>query len=264
MNAQAKMRNRVFGAAIAALMVIGVSGCDGGMDSGGGSGRRVVRGQTQVVSGAEVISYAILDNDVVTQVGVVLPLAVVQNPPAQPGQGPLGAIAVLRFPVEALSTTFLDHFELHWNPGGHPPERYAAGHFDFHFYNMTEQEVRQIAPPDPTPPAADRIPQGYVYPGPEAAVPQMGVHALPAAELAPGAPPFTASMLLGYWGGRMTFLEPMITQTLMLQKTPISLDVPRPAVLGRATRYPTKFTASFDPQANTYQLVMSDFVAMAQ
>ena len=71
-------------------------------------------------------------------------------------------------------------------------------------------------------------------------------------------------MLLGYYNGSMTFLEPMITQELLTSKRTISLPIARPAVLGRATRYPTRFTATFDSRANAYHMVLSDFVSAAQ
>ena len=261
----------LFGGLVAATFGLMATGCSGG-DSDQNSnlpsagGRRVI-GATQTVSGAAVTSWATLGrNNIVTEVGVTLPLAVVQNPPAQPGTGPSGAIAVLPFPAEVQQSTYFNHFELQWVPEGHPPGPFLGfPHFDLHFYAVPESEVRAIAPGvDPAPPAANRIPQGYVYPGPNALVPEMGVHATAAAELAPGAPPFSTSMILGYYNGSMTFLEPMITQARLLQKQNITLDVPRPAVLGRATRYPTRMTATYDAATNSYAIVFRDFVAVTQ
>jgi hypothetical protein len=92
----------------------------------------------------------------------------------------------------------------------------------------------------------------------------MGVHAVAASELAPGAPPFLASMILGYYNGRMNFVEPMITQQALVNKQTITLAVPRPAVLGMATRYPTKFTATYSAELNAYQFVFTDFVNVTQ
>jgi hypothetical protein len=258
-----------------------VAGCGGGSNSITSPGNtRIVSGQSQTINGATVTSWAKLDGtDKVIEAGVTLPFAVLQNPPApetnhstrhaghdheEGGVGPAGAFVVVGFPDAVKQSTYFDHFEMHWNPAGHPPERYAAPHFDLHFYNDTLDEVRQITAPDTVVPAADRIPEGYVYPGVNETVPEMGVHAFDASEFAPGAPPFSTSMILGYYKGRMNFIEPMVTQAAFLTKQPISVSVPRPAVLGQSTRYPTKFTAVYSPELNVYQCKFSDFVSVNQ
>ena len=271
-NAAGKTKGAV--AATAAATLLTLAGCGGSgttdafsnLSPSGVVGRRIT-GATATIGGRAVSSWATVDrNNVVTEVGVTLPLAVIENPPAQPGSGPLGAIAVLPFPAQAQSSTFLNHVEMHWNPSGHEPGRYEnIPHFDLHYYAVPESEVRAIAPGrDPAAPATNQVPDGYLYPGQDALVPQMGVHAVSKAEFAPGAPPFSASMILGYYNGRMTFVEPMITQELLKSRKTISLPIARPAVLGRATRYPTRFTGTYDARAGAYQLVLSDFVTAAQ
>lgn len=174
--------------------------------------------------------------------------------------GPLGAFVSLPFPEAVQRETFLNHLELHWNPSGHEPERYGVPHFDFHFYGVPESEVRGVVPPETQAPAPERVPDTYAYPGVEAIVPQMGVHAIDRSEFAPGAAPFGATMILGYWHGQMTFVEPMITQELLLRKEPIALTIPKPTVLGRTTRYPTQFTAVYDATRETYVCTLSEFV----
>ena len=171
---------------------------------------------------------------------------------------------MIDFPEEVQNTTFLNHYEMHWNPNGHEPERYAAPHFDFHFYNQDVAQVKAVTAPDTIAPNANQIPTGYVYPGVMATVPEMGVHAVAGSEFAPGAPPFSASMVLGYYKGKMTFVEPMITQAALLTKQTITLNIPRPEVLGQTTRYPTKFTAVYDAQLDAYQCTLSDFVTVTQ
>jgi hypothetical protein len=218
----------------------------------------------------------------VIESGVTVPFSLIQNPPTPvlnrvtrhaghdhradevEAVGPAGAFVVVDFPDVVKQTTYLNHFELHWNPAGHPPDDiYGAAHFDLHFYNDTVAQVLAIAPPDPVAPASNRIPTGYVYAGAEQTVPQMGVHAVPLSDLAPGAE-FSASMILGYYNGRMNFVEPMITQNTFLSKQAVTLTVPQPAVLGQATRYPTKFTATYDAAINAYQCTFSEFVNVSQ
>jgi hypothetical protein len=160
--------------------------------------------------------------------------------PALPGTGPSRALSSIPFPELVRNTSYFDHFEIHWVPSGHIPDRYAHPHFDAHFYSIPEIEVLQIYPPDPQPPAANRLPAGYVYLGPNAVTPQMGVHAFPASDL--GSPqPFSAVMVAGFFNNNMIFLEPMFTHDFIMANARFSLPVPRPTVLGRSTLYPQKF-----------------------
>jgi hypothetical protein len=272
--------------ALSSLCAVGVvsvslAGCGGGTSSAVSQNpTRIVTGESETVGGASVVSWAKLDSlDKVLEAGVTIPLSVIANPPDPAGArstrhaghdsedavGPAGAFVVIDFPDAVKNTTFLNHYEMHWNPDGHPPfELYSEAHFDLHFYNQTVAQVLAITPPDTIAPAANRIPTGYIYPGVQETVPQMGVHALADSEFAPGAPPFSASMVLGYYQGKMTFVEPMITQARLLSKQPITLTVPQPAVLGQSTRYPTKFTAVYDASLDAYQCTFSDFVTVTQ
>ena len=57
----------------------------------------------------------------------------------------------------------------------------------------------------------------------------------------------------------MHFVEPMITREFLLHRENFSLPVPKPAVLGRATRYPTEFVAHYDKDQDVYQFVFKGF-----
>lgn len=221
-----------------------------------------IAGTTQQVCGAPVRTWATVDShQQVVSVGVTFPLSIIKSPPAKPGAGPVGAVAVLNFPKVVRDTTYFNHFELQWNPNGHPPACcLGVPHFDMHFYHVPVSAEMKVTAHDPAPPAAKYIPAGYIYPGPNLSVPQMGVHAQTAADSAPGCR-LTKSMVVGYYGGRMTFIEPMVTRVILLQAHSFALPVPQPAALGLATRYPTKFEATFDPKAQAYNLVFSGFKA---
>lgn len=268
-------------AALSVPLSLAGTGCGGGSSSVTSPGiTRVVTGETETIGGATVATWARLDaSDKVLEAGVTLPLSVIRNPPAPSasrtvsagstrhteGQtGPAGSFVDLEFPQAVQQSTFLNHFEMHWNPAGHPPDRYFVPHFDLHFYNQTLNEVAAVTAPDTVAPASSRIPTGYLYTGVEQTVPQMGGHAVAASEFAPGALPFSASMVLGYYRGRMTFVEPMITQATLLTKETITMSVPQPAVLGQATRYPTKFTAVYSPELDAYQCTFTDFANVTQ
>ena len=165
---------------------------------------------------------------------------------SRPGNGPAGAIAVIGFSKIVQDATCLNHFELNWEKQGHAPPVFMHPHFDFHFYSVPVAEVMSVSSPDPSPPSAASIPAGYIYPGAEFAVPQMGVHAVRPADMEK---PFTDVLIFGFYGGRMTFIEPMITQAKLLQKQSIAYVLPAPPAMGKITRYPTKFKLVYDERA---------------
>ena len=218
---------------------------------------RVETGESVQVEGKDVSTWASFDgNGEPVQVGVSVAYGIISSPPIEPGEGPAGAIAVVRFPEAARSSTVLDHFELHWEREGHPPATFQLPHFDLHAYRIPEAEVARIVPPDSAAPAENRIPAGYVYIA-EEIVPQMGVHAVDPQDLGKA---FDAVMILGYFGGEMIFVEPMITQELLAKKQDFSLNVPVPGELGRSAWYPTSFAARYDQAADAYHFVFEDFI----
>jgi len=225
---------------------------------------RVITGASQTVGhSGGVKAWEKLDaNGKVTAVGVDLPISVVENPPDKPGTGPCGAVAVLAFPREAQQTTYFNHFEMQWNPHGHPPACcFGVPHFDLHFYGVPVADVSKIGPGDTAPPTAERLPAGFFYPGVKECVPQMGVHAVLPEQVGPGHV-MTADMIAGFYHGKMHFVEPMITRAFLMKKQSFKMDVPMPKTLGRATSYPTKFEGIYDTKKQAYSLVFSEFKAM--
>jgi hypothetical protein len=193
----------------------------------------------------------------VVETGVTIPFEVIEKPPSQTGKGPAGSIVVLPFPAVVRASTFLNHFELNWEKDGHEPKVFMVPHFDFHFYSVPAAEVYQVTAQDPLPPEAKKIPTGFVYPGGQYSVPQMGVHAFRPADLEK---PFSDVLIYGFYGGKMTFIEPMVTRTRLLEKQAISYDIPVPGSLGSSTRYPTKVDIRYDAKINCYHVIFSRFI----
>jgi hypothetical protein len=184
------------------------------------------------------------------------------------GTGPAGAIAVLNFPAIVQAATYFNHAEIHANPAGHAnglgadPHRYEVPHFDFHFYSIPVADVWAIpgglffaeAP-------AERLPDGYGQPE-RRSVPQMGRHDQSFAERATTEEDhWLYSMLTGFLpdASYMHFLEPMITREALLLRQNITLPVPIPAVLGRATNYPTECEVHYDQDTDAYHIVFKGF-----
>jgi len=213
-------------------------------------------------TGQKVSAWAKLDaNKSVIEAGVTIPSEIIEKPPNHQGRGPAGAIVIVPFPEIVRASTFLNHFEMNWERHGHEPSVFMIPHFDFHFYNVPTTEVRKVTERDSLQPEAKLIPAGYIYPGPEYSVPQMGVHAFRPADLER---PFTDVLILGYYGGKMTFIEPMVTRKRMLEKKDIAYDIPVSGLLGTSTRFPTKVDIRYDSKSNAYHLIFSGFITTAQ
>jgi hypothetical protein len=235
-------------------------------------GLRVVWGESAVVDGARMATWALVypRDGTILAAGVTFSVKMAEEMPPADGPGPAHAFASLDFPAEVRDATFLNHLEMQSNPHGHEagpgnvnPDRNRVPHFDFHFYGIPEEQVWGI--PDQGPPLApvppERLPAGYTQPA--RSVLQMGRHSSPIWSLSdPGY--LTKIMILGYLpdGSQMHFLEPMVSQQTLLARQDFTLPVPVPQDLGRGapTLYPTSFNAVF--QGNAWTFVLSDFVSV--
>jgi hypothetical protein len=233
-------------------------------------GVRVIWGETTVVEGGRVATWALVSprDNTILAIGATFSLKMAQEMPAH-GSGPAGAFASLEFPALVQQTTFFNHLEVQPEPEGHVsppgavnPNIFGVPHFDFHFYDITEDAVRAIqAGPPLAPVPANLLPAGYLPAGPSIA--EMGRHSSPASVLT-DPNPLSAVMVAGYVpnGTRMHFIEPMVSQVKLLEQQGFSLPVPVPQDLGRgsATLYPTRFEAVY--QGNAYHFVFSDFITL--
>lgn len=230
-----------------------------------------VKGACAEVFGAQVCTSATMQGDQVVDVRATIPLASIENAPNEmPEAWPPVAAARLASPASALGRSGIHELTMYWEAHGHPPGPYLTPHFDFHFYLESPAAVAAIDCKDLSKPAA--MPAGYTLPDvdlpPEMAqvvgtptlvglcVPQMGMHALPTAELESGKL-FTGDMLVGYYAGRPIFLEPMLTKALLMKKA--SFSYPIPTVPGLTGPHPTAFRADWDAKAQAYHFVWSGF-----
>lgn len=280
-----RWRAALLGAAVAVSIAGMPARAHNGIDHA--TGMKTISGATKRVGSSEIKTWAKMNADnKFSEVGVTVPYAVLKNPPparpmdhaamqtmaAASGQGdaaaaegtvpvhpPMAVVCRIPFPAEVRRATYLDHFEMDWNPEGHEPRVFQEPHFDLHFYGVPMKEVDAISTFDPRPPSADRMPPGYIYPGAATFVPKMGVHAIEPAVLEK---PFSAVMIAGFDKGRMNFLEPMVTQTFLEEKEPFSMKTPRPKEFGfgRSMLYPTQFRGEYAPSENAYHFVLSEFV----
>lgn len=232
-----------------------------------GQADKFIAGDSVTVAGGTASTWARVNGGgKVIWVGLTIPLSMVENPPA-PGSGPAGAFAVLNYPAVAQQTTYFNHAEIQFNEHGHPTNpryaqtnRYSAPHFDLHFYSIPVADVFAI-PPGLffTPAPAERVPGGWAQPEPRS-IPQMGRHAGPLTEFT-ATDPWLLTMISGFLpdASYMHFIEPMITRDFLLLRENFTLPVPTPAVLGRATQYPTECVVAYDKDADAYHIVYKGF-----
>jgi hypothetical protein len=216
-----------------------------------------IAGESTTLAGGRVSTWATVDeNNALQEVGLTMPVGVIEHPPAEPGDGPSGAFATLKFPREVKLWGFFDHAEVHWNPNGHEPLCFKKAHFDFHFYAIPEEAVRGIDKFVPENPDPASLPEGYAYLAEAGFHPQMGNHLIRLEVLEQ---PFTAVMIAGYNQGRVHFIEPMVTQESLLARRDFALEVPpRPKTLA-GKPYPTRVQATYDRANDAYHFVFSGF-----
>ena len=218
--------------------------------------------------GAEVCAWAVMDGDAVVEVGATIPMSLVESVPADaPMVWPPEALVTLALPAEARSALGIDHMTVNWEAHGHPPAAFLAQHFDFHFYSITQADVGAIDCSDETLPPT--LPAAYALPDIEVpgmgtlvglCVPRMGMHAMPTPDVS-ATEGFDASMIIGYYGGKPVFFEPMVARDFLRERADFVLPMPAVEGLPSGVRYPTVFRADFDAASDAYRLVFSGFGA---
>lgn len=200
---------------------------------------------------------------------------------------------VLEFP-ETDSPTIFQHFVINWAPTGHVPAGvYDKPHFDMHFYLMSNEDRMAIAaatadtmcsvpnPPDvggehpasvscetfetaSMPLPDDQMPVGYIFAG--AVEPGMGNHLIntQSPEIT-GEAPFSHTFIFGTYGGKLTFLEPMITIEFLQEKNEeVCTDIATPEAVGEPGYYPSQYCIRYvagDAEGEgTYIISLESFV----
>jgi Domain of unknown function (DUF5602) len=250
-------------------------------DTGTVTGARLRYGAPIALGKGEARTYVVRDQKTgnPVEVGIALTEGALQGLPEAGHQGGNGhehyASYILELPAD--HGTPYRFVELDWNPKGHGGP-YTAQHFDFHFYRvpLAEHDAIDPARADYTQqaeafPAAEELPAGYVsshvlmnLPPAKAAVPKMGLHWVDtnSPELPPRNQPFTATFIIGSWGGKVIFDEPMITRDFILaHRDSITggtrIPVPASARYAPAGFYMDSYRVSFDRAAGEYRVALT-------
>lgn len=163
---------------------------------------------------------------------------------------------------------------LGWTAHGHnPPNVYDVPHFDVHFYMAERDAVLGIrtGPCDglvdcedlerarrPVP--GSFVPAGYADVG--AVIAEMGNHLVNTAAPELGSPPqpFTHSLIYGAFDGQVTFLEPMVTRSFLLDKPDVCAPVPQPAAWQTRGYHPTAYCIRHLPGEGAVTISLEEFV----
>lgn len=230
-----------------------------------------VQGECGDAFQAQICTWATMQGDSLVEMGAIVPIASIENAPAEGEMvWPPQPTVVAAVPAGAQQASGLNHLTVFWEPHGHPPGPYLTPHFDFHFYFGPSAGRNAIDCADSSKPSA--LPAAYALPDvklpPPMAkmmgtntlvglcVPEMGMHALLASELA-SAELFRGTMVVGYYGGTPIFVEPMLTRAMLLERRSFELAIPE--IPGLSGAYPRQFRADYDAEAEAYRFVFSAF-----
>ncbi len=185
-------------------------------------------------------------------------------PPTYPK--PPGWEYALTYPAEAVKKTPINHVSFDWNPQGHiPPGVYDVPHFDVHFYLMKYEDRQKITAEGDDlercrkAPDKKYVPAGYIF-APESEEPKMGGHWVDTQTPELNGAPFTHTFIYGAYDGRLTFIEPMFTKSLLLTNPNITAPIKMPAAVQVSGYYPTKYFIRHNPVRKEYVIGLEEFV----
>lgn len=231
-----------------------------------GDGIRTIEGDCASLYDGRVCTWATLSGETVVEFGATVPIGAIESAPLDLEMVfPPSPVAVIPLPDEVAQATGFNHLMINWEPHGHPPALFAVPHFDFHFYTVDPAVVTAIDCRDVSKPG--QLPEAYALPDITIpglgelvglCVPGMGMHAMPAEEVAQ-TDPFGASMLVGYYEGDVIFVEPMIARAKLLAAEGFTMEVPTVTTAGADVRWPSRFEAVYDESTQTYRFTYSGF-----
>ena len=183
----------------------------------------------------------------------------------------------LRLPTAASQAVApFGYVPFNLNPEGHPPPAppvYAEPHFDFHFYLVGLEDVKQIRTGTcgffidcevyeraRVPVPVEYMPQDYIEVG--AAAGEEGNHLLLSTAPELGDPPanFTQTFIFGSYDGHIIFYEPMIAVSVFTTALDECHEVALPAAWEVAGPYPTRYCMRYLPDEEAYTVSLESFV----
>jgi hypothetical protein len=179
-------------------------------------------------------------------------------------------------PAASEAAAPFGYVQFNYNPEGHPPPAppvYAEPHFDFHFFLVGLEAVKEIRTGTcgflidcdlfekaRVPVPEEYMPPTYIEVG--AAAGEEGNHLLPstAPELADPPADFTQTFIFGSYDGHIIFYEPMIAASFFTSGLDECFDVAQPSAWEVAGPYPTRYCMRYLPDEEAYTVSLESFV----
>ena len=168
------------------------------------------------------------------------------------------------------------YVQFNYNPEGHPPPAppvYAKPHFDFHFYLVGLEDVKEIRTGTcgffidcevyeraRVPVPVEYMPPDYIEVG--AAAGEEGNHLLLSTSPELGDPPadFTQTFIFGSYDGHIIFYEPMIAVSVFTSGLDECYSIEQPTAWKVAGPYPTRYCMRYLPDEDAYTVSLESFV----
>ena len=182
----------------------------------------------------------------------------------------------LRPTAASRETAPFGYVQFNYNPDGHPPPAppvYAEPHFDFHFYLIGLEDVKEIrtgtcgffidceAFERARLPVPDRyMPPAYIEVG--AAAGEEGNHLLlsTAPELGDPTHAFTQTFIFGSFDGHIIFYEPMIAASVFTPDLDECHDIAQAEAWEISGPYPTRYCMRYVEKEDAYMVSLESFV----
>lgn len=154
-----------------------------------------------------------------------------------------------------------NHVVINWVRDGHTPnEIYGAPHFDIHFYFIPESIRQKMtctgsdAAICHKQPALNMIPPFYV--STPQGEPKMGWHWVDPRSPEFNGQPFTATLIYGFYNGKINFIEPMVTRDFLLSKQSFVSSVSVPEFYSKNRIFPRSYSVSFNEKDQMHYIVL--------
>ena len=171
---------------------------------------------------------------------------------------------ILPLPAEVRVSPY-KHITFDWNPHGHEPDGvYDRPHFDIHFYFITNVERQAITCADADAAICMQalLPEYIVsdYAPTPAGVPKMGWHWVDLLSPEFNGGIFTRTLIYGYYAGKPTFIEPMVTLEYLQSKEKSILGIRRPTAFPYPDGYfPREYRVEYDKKHKLHKIVLRRF-----
>jgi hypothetical protein len=216
-----------------------------------------VRGESVEFLGHSVATSADPDQDRISRVLVTVPLGVVERAAADATT--TAPAAGMAFPEQVRNETFAHFFQIASVPEG-DPRSLTSPHLALRYFGVPESAVNAVSCGTQPEVPPTRLPPGFLLPPQDqgACVPGQAWRA------SDGTSSSDRAVVVGYDGGRLTLIEVQLTHALLLEREPFIMPLPRPAELGAAARYPTRFIGNYRTDLDAWEFALEAFEQIDQ